>query len=95
MNWPAIKLLLREWPPLFARGVAGIAAAVILVLVAWRLGERLTVPRALYARLAAMTFLTVFAWMGFTTLSLRWLSAGREALLVYTMPVWRCSSRGL
>jgi len=53
------------------------------------------VPRALYARLAAMTFLTVFAWMGFTTLSLRWLSAGREALLVYTMPVWRCSSRGL
>jgi len=34
VNWPAIKLLLREWPPLFARGVAGIAAAVILVLVA-------------------------------------------------------------
>ena len=34
VNWPAMKLLLREWPPLFARGVAGIAAAAILMLVA-------------------------------------------------------------
>ena len=25
LNWPAIKILLREWPPLFSRGVAGFA----------------------------------------------------------------------
>src|SRR5947208_83406 len=27
LNWPVMKLLLREWPPLAARGTAGIAAA--------------------------------------------------------------------
>ncbi|HEX6138726.1 MAG TPA: DMT family transporter [Casimicrobiaceae bacterium] len=88
VNWPAMKLLLREWPPLFARGVAGVAAAAILALVAWRIGERLAVPRALVGRIAAAAFVNVFAWMGFTTLSLRWLTAGQGALLVYTMPIW-------
>ena len=88
MNWPAMKLLLRDWPPLFARGVAGVAAAAILALVAWRIGERLAVPRALFGRIAAASFVNVFAWMGFTTLSLRWLTAGQGALLVYTMPIW-------
>ena len=88
VNWPAMKLLLREWPPLFARGVAGFSAAAILGVVAWRMGERLRVPRPLYPRLLAMSFLNVFAWMGFTTLSLRWLSAGQGAMLVYTMPIW-------
>lgn len=88
VNWPAMKLLLREWPPLFARGVAGVIAAAILAFVARRLGERLAVPRALLGRLALASFLNVFAWMGFTTLSLRWLTAGQGALLVYTMPIW-------
>lgn len=43
VNWPALKLLMLEWPPLFARGVTGLAAAMILALVAffqdsrWRL----------------------------------------------------------
>lgn len=88
LNWPVMKLLLREWPPLFARGVAGITAAVVLAFVASRIGERLTVPRELFGRLAVASFVNVFAWMGFTTLSLRWLTAGQGALLVYTMPVW-------
>ena len=88
LNWPAMKVLLREWPPLFARGVAGLSAAVILGIVAWRIGERLSVPPSAYKRLLAMSFVNVFAWMGFTTLSLTWLTAGQGALLVYTMPVW-------
>lgn len=88
LNWPVMKLLLREWPPLFARGVAGVMAAVVLALVALRIGERPAVPRALFGRLALASFVNVFAWMGFTTLSLRWLTAGQGALLVYTMPIW-------
>ena len=30
LNWPLMKLLLQQWPPLFARGLAGVAAALIL-----------------------------------------------------------------
>ena len=26
LNWPVIKLVLRDWPPLFARGTAGLVA---------------------------------------------------------------------
>lgn len=87
LKWPALKVLLREWPPLFSRGVAGVAAALILAVAARR-GERLGVPRAAMPRLLAASFTNVFAWMGFTTIAMRWLSVAEGALLVYTMPIW-------
>jgi len=34
LNWPLMKLLLQQWPPLFARGLAGVAAALILFSIA-------------------------------------------------------------
>lgn len=88
INWTAMKILLREWPPLFARGIAGVSAALLLALIGLALRERFAVPRALWPRLLITAFLNVFAWMGFATLCLRWLSAGEGAMLVYTMPVW-------
>lgn len=87
-NWPVMKFLLTQWPPLFARGSAGLVAALALALLAWQRGERLAVPRQQYGRLLAAAFINVFAWMGFSTLALQWLAAGQAALLVYTMPVW-------
>ncbi len=33
-------------------------------------------------------FTNVFAWMGFSSLSLRWIDVGEAALLVYSMPIW-------
>lgn len=88
MNWPVMKLIMRELPPLFARGMAGVSAALVIAAIAAALGERLTVQRKDFGRLALAAFFNVFAWMGFSTLSLRWLSAGQGALLVYTMPIW-------
>lgn len=88
LNWPAMKLLLREWPPLFARGTAGIVAAAALAALAAARGESLAVPREERPRLAAAAALNVTAWMGLSTLAMRWLSAGEGALVVYTMPIW-------
>lgn len=88
LNWPAMKLLLREWPPLFARGCAGIVAALLLALIALVRRESLTVPRPLIRPLVLSAFFNIFAWMGFSTLSMQWLNAGQGALLVYTMPGW-------
>ncbi|HEY4298760.1 MAG TPA: DMT family transporter [Paraburkholderia sp.] len=88
LNWPAMKILLREWPPLFARGVAGVVAALLLAIVALCSGERLWVPRQLLPRIALAASTNVFAWMGFSTLSMKWLSVSEGALLVYTMPIW-------
>lgn len=88
LNWPALKLLLREWPPLFSRGVAGVAAALLLGGVAAARGETLWVPRRAIARLLLASFTNVFAWMGFSTLALKYLRVSEGAVLVYTMPLW-------
>ena len=88
LNWPAMKVLLRELPPLFARGAAGTVAGLACMLAAVLLGQSLIVPRRLLGRVVAAAALNVFAWMGFATVAMRWLSVGQCALLVYTMPVW-------
>lgn len=87
-NWPAMKILLREWPPLFARGTSGLCAAVLLALLAVRAGQSLALPTGAFPRVGRAAFFNVFAWMGFSTLAMRWLGAGQGALLVYTMPAW-------
>ena len=88
LNWPALKLLLRDWPPLFARGTAGLVGALLVAAYAAAIGERLAVPRGAWPRLAAASFTNVFAWMGLSTAALLWLGVAETALLVYTMPVW-------
>jgi drug/metabolite transporter (DMT)-like permease len=88
LNWPAIKVLLREWPPLFSRGVAGVAAAFLLVAIAcWR-GEKLGLPLRYGPRIAFAAFTNVFAWMGFGTVAMKYLSISEASLLAYTMPIW-------
>lgn len=88
LNWPIIKLLLREWPPLFARGTAGVLAALGLATFAAIRREHLSVPLRAFGPLSAAAFVNVFAWMGFSTLAMLWLSVTEAALLVYTMPIW-------
>ena len=51
LNWPLMKLLLQQWPPLFARGLAGVAAALILIGIAKARGQPLEVPRKAVPRL--------------------------------------------
>jgi drug/metabolite transporter (DMT)-like permease len=88
INWPVMKVLLREWPPLSARGLAGTAAALGLALLAQLRGERLIAPRAKFGRLLIAAATNVTAWMGLGTMCMVWLSVTEGALLVYTMPIW-------
>jgi drug/metabolite transporter (DMT)-like permease len=88
LNWAFIKLLLREWPPLFSRGVSGVAAAILLAGLANARGESLKVPRGAWSALGLASFTNVFAWMGFGTAAMVDLSISEGTLLVYTMPIW-------
>lgn len=88
INWPAMKLLLQVWPPLFSRGLAGVIAAAILVAIAALQGQRLIPGREVMPRLAAAAFTNVFAWMGFSTLAMKWINVSEGVLLVYSMPIW-------
>lgn len=88
LNWPAMKVLLQEWPPLFSRGLAGIVAAAGLAAIATVRRESLAVPRGEWPRLVVAALINVTAWMGLSTVAMQWLSAGEGALVVYTMPIW-------
>lgn len=88
LNWPAMKLLLQECTPLFARGTSGLCAALLIGALAVFSGQSLRVPSGERLRLVAAACFNVVVWMGFSTLSMRWLSVSQGALLVYSMPVW-------
>jgi drug/metabolite transporter (DMT)-like permease len=83
-----MKIVMDSWPPLFARGVAGVIAASGLAAAAALRSESLAVPRELIGRLTLTAAINVFAWMGFTALSLLWLHVSEAALLTFTMPIW-------
>ncbi|MGQ0685305.1 DMT family transporter [Bradyrhizobium sp.] len=88
LNWPLMKLLLQQWPPLFARGLAGTLAAAILAALALGRGESMKVPRVAMPRLLFASFTNVFAWMGFGTMAMKYVTVGEGALIAYTMPIW-------
>lgn len=86
--WVVFKIILSEWPPLFARGVAGLTAAGMLGAAALVVRQSLAVPSGARIRLGLAAFVNVFVWMGFTSLSLKWLTVTEGTLLTFTMPLW-------
>jgi drug/metabolite transporter (DMT)-like permease len=88
LNWPMLKLLLEELPPLAARSWGGVAAALGFALYARAAGIPLAVPRPLWRRLLFYSGTNVAAWMGLTTIGLVWLRASEGAITAYTMPIW-------
>jgi len=88
LNWSVLKFVLQDWPPLFARGAAGLLGATALAWIALFRSERFTVPREAWLRLVVAAGTNVFAWMGFTALSLNWLKVSEGALIAYSMPIW-------
>ena len=88
LNWPAMKVLLAQWPVLTTRSTAGALGLTLLVVVALVRRESLAVPVALWPRLVLAALLNVTAWMGLASFSLLWLSAAEATIVCYTMPVW-------
>ena len=87
-NWPIMKYLLSELPPLTMRGLTGVVGASLLALLAILSGQSLRVPRELWPRLLLAAILNVSCWMTLMGLALLWLPASEAALIAYTMPVW-------
>ena len=88
LNFPIMKHLLTEWPPLSSRGLCGIAGAVALALVALARRQKLSVPRRLWLRLLLVSTLQIGGWTAFMGLALLWLSASEAAVLGISIPVW-------
>ena len=88
LNWPVMKFLLTEMPPLTARGFTGLVGGALLAMLALARGESLRVPRGQWGHLAVLSLLNVTGWMALMGLALLWLPGGEAAVIAYTMPVW-------
>ena len=88
LNFPIMKHLLTEWPPLSSRGLSGIVGASALALFALARRQTLRVPRPMWLRLLLVSMLTIGGWVAFMGLALLWLSASEAAVLGISIPVW-------
>src|SRR3954463_9613510 len=88
LNFPIMKHLLTEWPPLSSRGLCGIVGAVALALVAYARRQKLSVSRSMWLRLLLVSTLAIGGWAAFMGLALLWLSASEAAVLGISIPVW-------
>mgnify|MGYP003287938110 CR=1 FL=1 len=88
LNFPIMKHLLTEWPPLSSRGLCGIAGATALALFALARRQKLSVPRPMWLRLLLVSMLTIGGWVAFMGLALLWLNASEAAVLGISIPVW-------
>jgi probable blue pigment (indigoidine) exporter len=88
LNFPIMKYLLSEWPPLSARGLSGIVGAAALALVAALQRQRLAVPHGMRLRLVLVSLLAITSWVAFMGLALLWLDAREAAVLAISVPVW-------
>ena len=88
LNWPVMKLLMREWPPFSFRIFAGGGAILVLLAIARWQGDALLPKRDQWRRLVVASFLNVSSWSLVAPLSLFWLDASEAAIIAYTMPVW-------
>lgn len=88
LNWPSTKYLVSEWPPLPARGLAGLVGGAAIGVYAWLRGDSLVIPADQRLRLLISAFLNVTMWMAVMGFALLWLPASEASVIAYTMPVW-------
>jgi probable blue pigment (indigoidine) exporter len=88
LNFPIMKHLLTEWPPLSSRGLCGIVGAAALALIALARQQSLRVPDGMWLRLLLVSTLSLGGWVAFMGLALLWLSASEAAVLGISIPVW-------
>jgi drug/metabolite transporter (DMT)-like permease len=88
LNFPIMKHLLTEWPPLSSRGLCGIVGAVALAVIALARQQPLRVPPRMWLRLTLVSLLSIGGWTAFMGLALLWLKASEAAVLGISIPVW-------
>jgi probable blue pigment (indigoidine) exporter len=88
LNFPIMKHLLTEWPPLSSRGLCGIVGAAALASIALARQQSLRVPRPMWLRLLLVSTLAIGGWVAFMGLAFLWLSASEAAVLGISIPVW-------
>ncbi|RZA01921.1 MAG: DMT family transporter [Moraxellaceae bacterium] len=88
INWPIMKTILEELPPLSFRGFCLFFAGLGILALARYSGESIKIPRSYFAKVLCICCLDILLWNILATYGLSMLPAGRAAMLGYTMPIW-------
>tara|TARA_R110002049_G_scaffold29972_6_gene102172 strand:+ start:9804 stop:10664 length:861 start_codon:yes stop_codon:yes gene_type:complete len=85
-NWPAVKFMLTEIPPLTLRAVGFSTAALALVVIAYGLGHRLRPAAGELTSLFLTAFFVLFGFNTLTALGQLFTPSSNAAIIAYTMP---------
>jgi drug/metabolite transporter (DMT)-like permease len=88
LNWPVMKMSVREFPPLSFRSLSMIGGLAVIALAARVQRASLRVPAGTALTVVKLAVPNMLIWHAFIILGVKLLSSGRAAILGYTMPVW-------
>lgn len=87
-SYPATAFALRSFDVWTSRALVMTAGAVVMLAVARLQGQSLRLPREEWADLAIAAICNMAIFQVAMTYGVHLLSAGRTAVIVYTMPLW-------
>ena len=87
-NWPIMKMVLSEVPPLYFRSCCLLLGGAGMLLLARASGMSLKIPAGQWRRLLWLAAFNISGWNALVIIGVSLLPSGRAALLGYTMPLW-------
>ncbi len=87
-NWPVMKVVLRDVPPLTFRGFCLLAGGLGVMLIGRLDGQSWILPREAIGRMVMLAATNIIGWNVFLIYGVNLMPSGRAALLGYTMPLW-------
>lgn len=86
LNWPAVKFVLTEVPPLTMRAVSFTSAAIILAFMVWRSKQFFRLQRDEIIPTAIVGAFLIFGFNVLTALGQMIVEASKATIFAYTMP---------
>ncbi len=88
LNWPVMKISVREYPPLTFRLLCMLGGIAVIWLAARFQKAPLAIPQGQVLTVLKLAIPNMFIWHALIIIGVRMLSSGRAAILGYTMPAW-------
>jgi drug/metabolite transporter (DMT)-like permease len=88
INWPMMKISLRELSPLYFRALTMSGGALLLLAYYSARGVAMRLPMAHLGAVLTLALPNIFGWHLFSILGVQELASGRAAILGFTMPIW-------
>jgi len=88
LNWPIMKMVLSEVPPLYFRGCCLLLGGLGMLAITRVSGQRVAIPADGRGRILLLSLCNIIGWNVLAIYGILLLPSGRAALLGYTMPLW-------